>query len=182
MKDNEVTLCPVDRQSPDIDRFREMYESSFPPEERRPWPDMLFNMDDDERFAFLGAYDGSGRAVGFITLWNLGQITYCEHFAVDGALRGRGIGSRVIGRARDMIDSPLILEVEPLGATAEADRRIAFYRRHGFALCQAFDYIQPSYGPGLSPVRLMLMVSDERVDLDVAARLIHKYVYGVDDE
>lgn len=178
MKDNLVTLRRVGVNSSDIGFFKELYVASFPPEERRPWPDMMSKMESEERFSFLGVYKGEC-PVGFITLWRLGPIVYCEHFAIDPALRGLGLGSEVIDAVVAGAECPIVLEVEPSGSTPEADRRIAFYSRHGLTECRGFNYIQPPYADGLGPVRLMLMVSADGVDLDEATGLIHSHVYGV---
>lgn len=178
MNDKLVTLERVNADSPDIGFFRELYVESFPPEERRPWPDMLSKIASEKRFSFLGVYREE-KPVGFITLWNLGSIAYCEHFAIDPAERGHGLGSEVIAAVVAGAGAPLVLEVEPSGSTPEADRRIAFYGRHGLRECRSFDYIQPAYAAGLEPVKLMLMVSADGVDLDDATRLIHRSVYGV---
>ena len=179
MNDNLVILRRVGADSSDIGFFRELYVASFPPEERRPWDDMLSKISTEERFSFLGVYKG-GCPVGFITLWRIGSIAYCEHFAIDPALRGLGLGSEVIDAVIAGAGCPVVLEVEPSGSTPEADRRIAFYSRHGLTGYPDFDYIQPSYAEGLPPVRLMLMASAEGVDLDDATSLIHRHVYGVD--
>lgn len=127
--------------------LRCLYEDSFPPEERRPW-DALASLPDN--FSVYGITCG-GTVTGLITLWRFeGEMVYIEHFAVDPAMRGSGIGKSVLAAVRRMASPlPVILEVEPEGSTPEAARRLGFYRRNGFIDFPEFNYIQPPYSPGL---------------------------------
>lgn len=160
-----------------------LYHNSFPPEERRPWQAFVDLMDRPHScFSVYLAVNDNQRPLGFITLWELENIVYAEHFAVDPECRGGGLGARVIGMVLDKIaPAPLVLEVEPTGDPEfepMASRRVAFYERNGLTAFPQYDYRQPPYSPGQSGMRLMLMSSSTDVDLDKATRLIHQRVYG----
>lgn len=161
------------------DFLRHLYETSFPPEERRPW-EALRDIINDGTGPQLFVIETDGRAAGFITAWSLadGGMTYVEHFAVDGSMRGSGIGGAAIELLAQKMGR-IILEVEPEGTTPEASRRIDFYSRHGFRLRPEIDYIQPPYAPGLPPVRLSIMTAgDESADMDTVIAELKRRVYG----
>lgn len=156
-----------------------LYTDSFPPEERRDWAEILRLTDTEPRFSMLGVYNDSDEPAGFITLWDLGAVVYGEHFAIEPSQRGGGLGGRAVEALTERLgDRCWVIEVEPPGMTPEAGRRISFYTRHGMILHPGYRYIQPSYGPELPEVELKLMTSRPCDNLEEAARLIHKHVYG----
>lgn len=92
-------------------------------------------------------------------------------------MRGSGIGAEIL-RLLAAEGPPLLLEVEhPKGPGSIEQRRIEFYRRNGFRLLD-YDYVQPPYAPGLPSVPLLLMSTDPALDPALAARTLHREVYG----
>ncbi|MBD5345286.1 MAG: GNAT family N-acetyltransferase [Bacteroides sp.] len=156
--------------------IEELYTDAFPPEERRPWSDILRLADTDPRFNLYIIYIDL-IPVGLITVWNLGQARYVEHFAIHPSHRGAGTGLEVIRAVINMPGAPLVLEVEPAQTGELARRRIAFYTRAGLTAHHSFAYIQPSYGPGLPEVPLTLMTSAP-LPLDSVTTLLHSEIYG----
>lgn len=160
---------------------RQLYEYSFPVEERRPWLDILARDSDDGRFRLEGIYRG-GRWAGMMTSWQFDTFRYIEHLAIDSSMRGAGIGAAVLARLLASDPRPVVLEVE-IPALAEdpemARRRIGFYQRCGFTAFPRFDYVQPPYLEGLPAVPMMLMSSDDGGELPLMAATIHRQVYGV---
>lgn len=151
-----------------------LYLESFPPEERRPWADIVGG----HSCPALRLIFRDNAFAGIITTWDLGAWTYVEHFAIMPAMRGGGIGGLVLERLAGMDEKPLLLEVErPEDGNPMAPRRIEFYRRNGFALLD-YDYIQPPYAPGLPEVPLRLMCTDPATDAEAATRALHTQVYG----
>ncbi len=157
------------------EKVKSLYESAFPPEERRPWPEFVRLAETEEMFEVREVEDPvSGDFVGFVTVWNMPEgFAYVEHFAVMLDFRGYGTGGRII----DSVQSPTVLEVE-LPDSDDACRRIEFYRRHGFEVGEEMEYVQPSYAPELPEVRMLLMCRG-CVDVNKAARRLHETVYGV---
>lgn len=157
------------KTDPEEALFR-IYEESFPVEERRDW----HHLPADDAFTLYGIYaDDSDKPQGLLTLWNFGDFSYIEHFAVDGRLRGQGIGAEVLAS----VPGVLLIEVE-LPETGEmCRRRIAFYERNGFRLLDT-PYIQPSYGPGLPELPMRLMSRGNIDDIDKAVKTLHSRVYG----
>lgn len=159
--------------------LRQIYEEAFPPQERRPW-ELIDHL--PEEFSIYGI-KCDGVLKGLITLWKFeGEIAYIEHFAVDSAMRGAGIGASTLAAVRQIASPlPIVLEVEPEGSSPDAARRIGFYRRNGFVDFADFDYIQPPYSPRLPPVKLTIMASDSTVDPRAVAGRLHRSVYGAQD-
>lgn len=130
-----------------------LYKASFPSCERRCEQACAAVLDDDRLHAEC-VFDGE-RFAGLIFWWQAGDgWAYLEHLAVDPALRGRSYGARMLRDLRARVGR-VVLEIEP----PEDDmsrRRQGFYERNGF-VCNAYDYIHPSYLLPPQPHRLVVM-------------------------
>ena len=127
-----------------------------------------------------GKSDGCGRFCGFITWWDFGGFVYGEHFAMLPECRGAGIGGEVIDRFVAEAGKPVVLEGE-LPTNDMARRRIGFYERHGFVLCDA-EYVQPPYDAGGGCVPMRLMSHGMSLDAEAFVRvssILYAEVYGV---
>lgn len=174
-----LTLRPITTTDRYYDFVEALFLSSFPAVERRDTEAQRHNVDCVEQFTLFLAED-DGEPVGFITLWDLGGFSYCEHFATDPSQRNKGYGSQIIDMILNRLPHPLVLEVE-LPDNDLSRRRIDFYRRHEFRLMQHFAYTQPPYRPEDPPLPLLLMVSgneSRQLDLTEVAASIHACVYG----
>ena len=139
----------------DLELVDYVYHTSFPEEERRPFNLFCDLLETSDIFKLFIIKNGDV-SVGFITLWDFGGFAYVEHFALHPERRGGGAGAFVINDIYNMIDKPVVLEVEP--PTDEiAIRRIGFYERAGFILHADLDYIQPPYVKGGESLHLKLM-------------------------
>ena len=121
-----------------------------------------------------------GEFCGFITWWDFGDFVYGEHFAMLPECRGAGIGGEVIDRVVADAGKPVVLEVE-LPTNDTARRRIGFYERHGFTLCDA-EYVQPPYDAGGEGVPMRLMSHGMPLDAETFERVrdtLYAEVYGV---
>ena len=65
-----------------------LYESSFPECERRTQRDHLEAMRDPDFYA-MSLWD-EGAFAGLLFYWYNGDFCYVEHFAINGAIRGKG--------------------------------------------------------------------------------------------
>lgn len=173
--------------NPLISDIKELYISAFPKNERRDFDafaSLLANP--DSHFSVICAIDDEeqpGRMLAFISFWELGEITYLEHFAVIPQMRGRSIGRTMLRHFLDNIASRIVLEVEP-PTTDIACRRIRFYESIGLTLRNDIDYIQPPYSPEKESLELKLMTHGQisTEELKDAASLIHLKVYGFVDK
>lgn len=154
----------------DLSIARNIYLSSFPPEERRDW-DLIVNEDNPE---LSGIYEENA-LVGLVTLWHFEDFIYVEHFAVDSSMRSKGTGAAVLSLLAGE-PLPLLLEIEPPHSSPDAERRLKFYSRNGFTTIST-TYIQPPYKPGLPEVPLHLMSTSAELDPEKAAETLHRHVY-----
>lgn len=163
----------------EYERMVRLYTEAFPADERRDSEDLERRIERGDIALHLIMHDG--QQAGFITTWNLGEVTYVEHFATEPWARGRGIGRGALEIMKTQSEKPLLLEVEPPETGDMATRRIGFYRRCGFDVVST-DYVQPPYGPGKNAVALYLMATTANPDLQHIVRELHKRVYGVKEE
>lgn len=175
-------LLPLASCHPDFPFVSELYLEAFPPEERRDlaaWQSLA----DLHGFPFscLGIYDGT-KCLGFITIWAFDDFVYVEHFALHPDCRGGGWGSKTINRIAGQVEGkPIILEVEP-PCDDITRRRVRFYERAGFHLCDR-PYMQPPYRPTGCPFPLCLMATklDFLIEhFEHVVTTLHREVYGVE--
>lgn len=154
-----------------------LYEAAFPEEERRPLPAQQ-RLLVEGALQLLEVRDGD-RFVGFVFCWGLTDFTFIEHFAIDPAMRGQGMGTKVITLLFEQYGR-LILETE-LPHTFNARRRIRFYEALGFGAFST-PYLQPPYREGWAPLQLILMqkgMSLEEHTFTKVSNEIYREVYGL---
>lgn len=148
-----IRLIPVSDSLDLGDDLQQIYVDSFPADERREWEKIhqLLNHPSYNLYKIRI----NKILVGLISIWRWPELIFIEHFALSIPTRGQGIGTQVIKQI--MSENPLVIIIEvELPYTEQAIRRIAFYERLGFMLCQE-DYYQPPYSPGMSKVKMLLM-------------------------
>lgn len=77
---------------------------------------------------FSGVEQG-GRLAGVMGIQDVLDVMLIRHAYVRTALRGGGIGSRLLTHLRGLASRPILI-----GTWADAGWAIAFYRKHGFEL------------------------------------------------
>ncbi|TWP22732.1 GNAT family N-acetyltransferase [Apibacter muscae] len=162
----------------EISFIENLYEESFPKNERRPKERMLNVYKDEPKFQILLAWS-ENNPVGFFNYWDLGTFIFVEHFAVCSKHRNKGYGSKILNSIKSKVSKPIILEVE-LPIEEMAKRRIIFYEREGFTLWDKVNYNQPSYyNDGKSyPMKLMALGKlSENSDSQNIINLIHTIPY-----
>lgn len=178
-----MRLTAIKTTHPHYPFVEELFLAAFPESERRPVEAQRLNVDGNARFrCYLLTEDDDERPLGFITVWELDGFYYAEHFAIAPTLRNGGYGSRVMQHLLAQLDRPLVLEVE-VPEDELTRRRVAFYERQGFRICDK-DYVQPPYRTGGASLPLYLMVagdaSAELPALEDVRKGIYREVYRVD--
>lgn len=149
-----VTLHQALPTDKNLSQIINLYESAFPWCERRATSDFVICLTEVKEFScFSVMYENA--FAGFITVWDLNDFFYIEHFAISENLRGKKIGSVVLKQILSDLRKPVILEVEP-PTDVQSNRRIDFYEKNGF-LMDNHLYRQPSYhgDEAMIPLRLM---------------------------
>ncbi len=159
--------------------IEQLLHDAFPPEERRDTPQQRAYTDHHPMFRSC-LISESGSPVGLISYWDMGDFHYIEHFAIDPTLRNGGYGKRALEHIEQTLHHPIVLEVE--APTDElSTRRIGFYRRLGFTLCER-PYMQPPYRQGDGELPMFLMTYgdiDMEKEFERVRDTIHREVYGV---
>lgn len=154
-----VNLIPVSTSQNLSEELEQIYKGSFPPDERRDWKKMK-ELLIQPKF-ILNQIFKDQVLIGLITLWNLPNFVFIEHFAILEPKRGKGIGTLVLKQVIAKNPTTLIVEVEEPN-TGEARRRIAFYERSGFSACEGI-YYQPPYALDKNKVKMLLMSFPEKI-------------------
>ncbi|MBB3186186.1 GNAT family N-acetyltransferase [Microbacter margulisiae] len=128
-------------------------EDAFPEDERRSSLDMIRLLSNSPISYHVILKDAL--PVGVFNTWDLLLFRYIEHFAIIPSLRGKGLGQQILYNYVHQVNPPVILEVE-LPNTLLNQRRVEFYKKTGFALCER-EYVQPPYDRTKKPVSLKLM-------------------------
>ncbi len=177
MEESQITIRRVDGEE-DLWYAERLYLSSFPEDERREVSDWLTYTWSKPEF-YNNIIEHGGCKTGFISFWDFGDFIYVEHFAMDVCVRGRGLGGMAIEALRRSAGKPVVLEVE-LPSDDISRRRVAFYERHGFKLCER-KYVQPPYRAGGNELEMKIMWCNagnlNDVYDDIVARIYNK-VYG----
>ena len=167
----------TDITAADLALLENLYEQSFPVEERRPWQ-LIANpakKDCPKLFAILA----DGHIAGMLTLWTFEHFAYIEHLAINPDLRGKGVGSEAIKELIAKVGmKPIVVEIEPpTEPLPDTQRRLDFYTKLGFQAI-ATDYIQPPYAATLPSVPMHLLAT-AILPVGSTTTTLYKEVYGL---
>ncbi|MEM1484382.1 GNAT family N-acetyltransferase [Oscillospiraceae bacterium PP1C4] len=132
----------------------QIMEQSFPPCERRTYEKELELLKNPNYHVFVMKKDNMD-IVGFLATWELETFRFVEHFAIQQAARGLGIGSEMMKEYLSYENKPVFIEVEEPD-TMMSKRRIDFYKRLGFVY-NGFGYLQPCLQDNTTEVSLKIM-------------------------
>lgn len=176
--ENKIELIRVADSLELNQELRTIYEEAFPPDERREWAEFTELLNNTD--FFLKAISNQKKVIGMLTIWNLHEFRFIEHFAIQDDDRGKGFGTQVFNHLLTESSAPLILEVdEP--STETAKKRIQFYERLNFLVCQS-EYFQPPYSADKNKVKMILMSFPDKISDDFFPQIkarIHRLVYGI---
>ena len=163
----------------DKTNFKQFYNiltESFPSDEIRSKQEHLALLDHPQ-YAVWAVYEKQ-QLQGFLTVWDLDEVAFIEHFAVRSSCRNSGLGSRMLQELSEKLGKQLCLEAE-LPETDMAKRRLGFYCRNGFFV-NTYPYLQPALEEGKSPVPLHILTTEAPLTEEAFTNLkakIYKIVY-----
>lgn len=155
-----------------------LMQQAFPPTERRN-REAQYALLQNPHYSYRILQTESGDFLGFLAVWDFGEFRFAEHFAVNEASRGKGVGANALRKWIEESSTPVVLEVEP-PETEMAQRRIGFYKRVGFQL-NSFSYIQPSMQPDQPAIPLQIMSWPNEIpeeQFEPWKQTIYREVYG----
>lgn|GEM_PF-221703 len=177
-----LQLHKLEVASEDFERGWEIYELSFPSDERRSL-EAHARMLQHPNYKFHYHKDATGRVVGILAAWELGErdFSFIEHLAVAREARQQGIGSEIV---REFIRGrqKVVLEVEPEDASPEAARRVEFYQKLGFQRNE-YDYFQPPYDDAKKPIQMRILSYPQQLtseEFESFRGLVYARVYKVE--
>ena len=176
-----IRLTKISTAHPFYTNVEELMHESFPTNERRDDGKQRDATDHTPEFNcyYISTDDEPDDFLGFITIWHFEDFMYVEHLAISPKHRNRGFGKMILDKIKEVAESKLIiLEVERPDDEMSR-RRIGFYCRCGFHLCEK-DYMQPPYreGEDMFPLYIMYCGTDS-IDMqyEYIKTTIYKNVY-----
>ena len=163
-----------------FDQVFSIMEHSFPIDEYRTYAEQKCLLDNPKYKLYTLPDTQNSQISAFVSIWLFSDFAYIEHFAVSAAARCQGLGSSILNEIKHILSCQICLEVE-LPKTDLAKRRIAFYKRNGFAL-NDYPYIQPALSKGRHPLPLLLMTTDGTITPDRFAYIkttLYQHVYNI---
>jgi ribosomal protein S18 acetylase RimI-like enzyme len=150
-----ITIRPINTSDKHFYQYtEELLISTFPFEERRD-NQLQRDYSDYNRQFSNNIILNNDIPVGLLIYWDFYDFIFIEHFAVDPLKRSGGTGKTVITMLNELLQRPIILEVE-LPKDENTRRRIGFYHRLGFTVCET-NYLQPPYHPDGEFIPMYLM-------------------------
>jgi ribosomal protein S18 acetylase RimI-like enzyme len=170
-------LLPTDKLY--LKKVKKIYETSFPPNERRYFKKVVALLTDNRFCLFAITFENE--VVGMLSKWDFSTFVYIEHFAISLTFRGNGLGSHILQKIMQDENRQIVLEVE-LPDNIFSLTRIKFYERFGFTICSE-SYIQPPYDKTKEAIPMFIMTTqkiDSVIVFQNIKKILYKEVYGFD--
>ena len=140
----DIRLLPL--READLPAYAALYESSFPPSERKEL-DYMLTGDKSAAYEVLVVSTPARPVAGMVITVTHGHHTMLDYFAISPDLRGQGMGHAVLPLIRDRVKAnggghffleietppPLCIPRDPCANAEQRVRRKAFYLSAGMA-------------------------------------------------
>ena len=171
-----ITIKKLSQNPEEIQFSKDLYEKSFPIEERRDFS-LVLDIYKTDLLSLNLIYDNE-TMVGILNIWDFNDFLYIEHLAVSEQYRNRKIASKVLEQLNTQ-NKLIVLEVE-LPNDELSKRRIDFYQRNSFSI-QPYPYFQPPYRKGEERIKMHIMTNTQKpinkVKYEEIITIIEKKVY-----
>lgn len=162
----------------DFNKIYEILEQSFEPILHRGY-ERQKKLLEKENYKII-THTENNEILGFLSYWELdNNLYFVEHFAVNPAKRGGGIGKKIFNEFLKL-DGEKFLEVEP--PHTEIDKkRIKLYESLGLIFHED-EYYQPPYNENDEKTRLHIMATSklEKEKFNDIVKKIYKQVYNME--
>ncbi len=132
----------IDNNTAEFKAAIQIYEASFPINEKRALNDQIEALSDDS-YHFQVIHNDNLETMGLLLNWETEDFVYIEHFAILESARGQNLGGRILEKIKSEKNIPIILEIDP-PVDDISKRRMDFYKRHGFTMTK-YKHLQPTY-------------------------------------
>lgn len=171
-----ISIKKLSQNQKEIQFSKDLYEQSFPIEERRDFS-LVLDICKTDSLSLNIIYDNQTK-VGILNIWDFNNFLYIEHLAVSEQYRNRKIASKVLEQLNAQ-NKLIVLEVE-LPNDELSKRRIGFYQRNSFSI-QPYFYSQPPYRKGEQGIEMHIMLNTQmpinKTKYDEIITTIEKKVY-----
>ena len=156
-----------------LEKIRLLYESSFPKEEKKPFPIMLKKLREG-KMTFFAIFDDDDTFAGFMLTVDNGRLILLDYFAIMPDKRGGGIGSfALMELCKTYSNRDVVIEIEDERENtpdrADRIRRKSFYLKCGMKI---MPFEISLYG-----VKMRVLTNGADVDFD-SYHSIYREVFG----
>ncbi len=163
---NKINYSDINSQL--ADKAWELYTTSFPIDEQRPYLQHKKAMSDSRFYPYVYTSDES-ELLAICFYWDFIDFKYLEHFAVNPNYRNQGIGSEIIKTFR-RTKQPVILEIDP-PVDSVSKQRLRFYERCQFRQTN-YTFQQLKYRKDSNDVLLKLLCN-KKLNSDLFEKFKH---------
>lgn len=142
-----LSRVEINKSNANDETFRNLYEKSFPPEEKVPFEELV-QMFDLLNTDFSAFYDGK-TFIGIVLAFRFEKHNFLLYFAVVDELRGKGYGTKILHDFLEKYknDNPVVLGIESPDQEDAPNleirkRRKAFYERNGMRDTKIYSTIE----------------------------------------
>ncbi len=171
-----ISIKEISQSPEEINFSKDLYEQSFPIEERRDYS-LVLDIYKTDSLSLNIIYDNQTK-VGILNIWDFNDFLYIEHLAISKQYRNRQIASKVLEQLNSQ-NKLIILEVE-LPNDELSKRRIGFYERNSFTI-QPYFYMQPPYRKGEKGIKMHIMANTQmpinKTIYEKIIKVVEKKVY-----
>lgn len=144
-----------------FERAFNLYQSSFPVEERRDdLEQQRVLKKEDYHFDLIMTND---KFIGVMLYWETESFVFLEHFTTLPELRGNGYGKAALDLLKEK-NKIILLEIEP-PIDSLTQRRYGFYQRNGFTM-NPHHHIQAKYHLGDEDLELKILTYPRVMEKD----------------
>lgn len=144
-----------------FERAFQLYQSSFPAEERRDDSEQQRVLKKEDYHFDLIMMDDT--FVGVMLYWETESFVFLEHFTTLPELRGKGYGKSALDLLKEK-NKIILLEIEP-PIDDITQRRYHFYKRNGFTM-NPYYHIQAKYHLGDEDLELKVLTYPRIMEKD----------------
>jgi len=164
-----------------LDEIKNIYEYSFPPEEKVDFELIKKSIFEESDFLIYAILYNNILA-GFITYLKINNYAIGCYFAIKNDLRGKNIGTEALKLFQKQNQGNTIVGEIEFPISQDAERRLNFYKANGFII-KDYGYLQPPISPASSPLPLLIISYPHELsqeEYQQVRKILYEKVYHAD--